>query len=67
MYSYRVSAVSSLDQIEWLLFVEAEESSPVPIQVVPLTLTLRILGFLPIPTLRNKQQTEIKKIYTQTI
>lgn len=55
-FSDVMSAVSSLDQIEWLLLVEAEESSPVPIQVIPFTLTLHVLCFLPIPTLRNKQQ-----------
>jgi len=60
-----MSAVSSLDQIEWLLLVEAEESSPVAIQVIPFTLTLHVWCFLPIPTLRNKQQIDVnQKIYT---
>lgn len=47
------------DKIEWLLFVEAEESSPVSVEVIPLILTVRVSRPCPVSALHNITHTDI--------
>ena len=46
----------SPDEVERLLFVEAEESGPMSVQVVSLTLTLRVPRPLPVSTLGTQER-----------
>ena len=46
----------SPDEVERLLFVEAEEPGPVSVQVVSLTLTLRVPRPFPVSTLGTQER-----------